>query len=47
MTHDYGKPSNIYAQLGSIRMSAAERHAIANLKVKLINPRERIPRKTT
>jgi hypothetical protein len=33
MTHDYGKPSNIYAQLGSIRMSAAERRdAIANLK---------------
>jgi hypothetical protein len=33
MTHDYGKPSNIYAQLGSIRMSAAEgRDAIANLK---------------
>jgi hypothetical protein len=33
MTHDYGKASNIYAQLGSIRMSAAERRdAIDNLK---------------
>jgi hypothetical protein len=33
MTHDYGKPSNIYAQLGSIRMRAAERRdVIANLK---------------
>jgi hypothetical protein len=33
MRHDYGKASNIYAQLGSIRMSAAERRdAIDNLK---------------
>jgi hypothetical protein len=33
MTHDYGKPANLYAQLGSIRMSAAERRdAISHLK---------------
>jgi len=33
MTYDYGKPLNVFEQLGSIRMSAAERRdAIANLK---------------
>ena len=33
MTHDYGRPSNAYEQLGTIRMTAAERReAIAHMQ---------------